>query len=87
MSEAPNAAASELTAFIASEIVSRGTEVDPDTELLRSGLVDSLGVVEIVYWLEERIDVEIDPADVTIDNFGSVTRIVDYVDRLEAASA
>lgn len=62
-------------------------EFDADTELLLEGLVDSMGVVQIVQWLEERVGIEIDPADVVIDNFGSIRAIAAFVERASGAGA
>ena len=69
----------ELQAFIGAEIVVRDEPIGPDTDLLLSGLVDSLGVTAVVDWLEERLEIEIDPTDVLLENFRSVEAIVDYV--------
>ncbi len=52
--------------------------VDADTDLLETETVDSLGVVEIVAWLEERLGTKIAPADVTFEHFGTVQRMADF---------
>lgn len=46
-----------------------GVPIDGNTELLMSGLVDSLGIVGLLAWLEEQIGVLIDPGLVTLENF------------------
>lgn len=71
---------SELIAMITEEITF-GEEVRPDTDLLLTGLVDSIGVVRIVAWMEEYLDTEIDPVDVVLENFQTVARMVDYAGR------
>jgi acyl carrier protein len=53
--------------------------VMPDTDLLLTGLVDSLGVVHIVGWIEDRFGFEIEPTDVVLENFQTVERMVTYV--------
>jgi acyl carrier protein len=53
-----------------------------DTDLLLTALVDSLGVVEIVGWLQDHADVTIDPMDVVLENFQTVDRMVALVERL-----
>ena len=52
----------------------RDDEVIPET-----GLLDSAAIMELVVWLETRFDVEIDQADLTIENFGTVNAIVEYL--------
>ena len=55
--------------------------VEPETDLLLTGLVDSIGVVRIVTWLEDHLEIEIDPVDVVLENFQTVALMVDYVQR------
>ncbi len=55
-----------------------------DTDLLLTGLVDSLGVVQIVEWLEDRLGIEIDPGDVILEHFQTVDLMVAFVDRMAA---
>ena len=62
----------QLLEFITEELVDDQTEVGADTELLLSGMVDSLGVLQIVGFLEAELDITIDPGDVLLENFQSV---------------
>jgi acyl carrier protein len=73
------ALADELTAFINDEVSLGDDPAAPDTDLLMSGLVDSLGVVMIVEWLERRLGIEIDPSDVVLEHFESVDAMVAYL--------
>ncbi len=58
-----------------------GTDLRPDTDLLLSGTLDSLGVVRVVHWLEDELDIEIDPADVVLEHFQTVDAMVAYAER------
>ena len=58
-------------------------EVHADTDLVLTGQVDSLGVMEIVDWLEERMQVLVDPADIIKENFKSVDQMVSFVSELD----
>ena len=60
----------------------RSQDIVGDTDLLLTGLLDSLGVVEIVAWFEDRLGIEIDPADVVLENFQTVDKMLAFVDRL-----
>lgn len=71
------ALADDLIAFIRHEVVDG--PIDAETELVLSGLVDSLGAVLIVDWLEARLDIRIDPADVVIEHFRSVAATINYL--------
>lgn len=61
------------------------TAVGDDDDLLLSGLVDSVGVMRLVGWVEETCAVEIPPEDVTIENFGTIASVAAYVERLRTA--
>ena len=56
--------------------------VGAETELLESGLVDSLGVVALVAWLEDESGVEIDPIEVVLENFRTPQAIAELMTRL-----
>lgn len=78
----------ELLAFINAEVImDPSTPVDGATDLLLTGLVDSVGVFEIVSWLQQTMEIEIDPTDIVIDNFRTVDRMVALAGRLRAAQA
>lgn len=47
--------------------------------LLGKGIVDSMGVMEVVVFLEEQFGLEVDDADITEENLGSVEAIATYV--------
>jgi len=72
--------AEELLAFIRDEIVV-DADVDAGTDLLLSGAVDSLGVIRITHWIEERSGQMVDPGDVTLENFQTVDKMVAYLER------
>jgi acyl carrier protein len=48
------------------------TELDEDEDLLASGLVDSMGVMEIVSFIEDSFGVIVDDEDIVPENFRSV---------------
>jgi len=50
-----------------------------DDSLLESGIVDSLGVLEIVNYLVERHGIEIDEDDLMPENFTSVQSIANLI--------
>jgi len=70
-----------IATYITRELLSRAHEepVASDQDLLASGLLDSLGVMSLVYFLETEFEVEVPPQDVTIENFNSVDTIAAYL--------
>lgn len=52
--------------------------IEQDTDLLVTGLIDSLGVIQIVSWIEDEVGVEVDPVDVTLENFQTAGRMIRF---------
>lgn len=71
--------------FIATDLLSQPDRIiAPDADLLISGLVDSMGIMALVFFLEQRFNVQIPPGDVTIENFGTLQAIERYLASLTA---
>ncbi len=51
------------------------TQLGDDEDLIDSGVVDSLGIFQLVAFLEERLGVAIADSEITPDNFGTIARI------------
>lgn len=61
--------------FIQDELVfGNDASVGRDTPLC-DGVIDSIGLVELVAFIEDRFGVRIDEADLTADNFRTVASI------------
>lgn len=69
----------DLVAFISADVALGGGPIEPGTDLVMSGLIDSLGVMAVVDWIERRFDITVDPNDVVIEHFESIDAIVDYL--------
>ncbi len=76
----------EIEEFIAEEIApGRGVEsLDPGADLLAGEVIDSLGIVELISFLESSYGIEVADDDLDPDNFRSVERIVRFVERKRA---
>lgn len=59
-------------------------EVDVDTDVIESGVLDSIGFVRLLVALEDRFGVTVDVAELELDDFSSVSRIADLVSRRQA---
>lgn len=49
-----------------------------DTPLL-DGIMDSLGLMQLVAFLEEEFDIELDDADITAEHFRTLGHIAEFV--------
>jgi acyl carrier protein len=54
--------------------------IAPDEDLIGDGIIDSLGLTELVAFIEERFGVSVDDDDVVIDNFRNIRSIESFVE-------
>jgi methoxymalonate biosynthesis acyl carrier protein len=74
--------ADSLLAFLAERIK---TEVAPDQDLFKSGLVSSMFAMQLVVQLEESYDIAIIGPELKLDNFRTVQAMTALVLRLLSA--
>jgi acyl carrier protein len=55
-------------------------ELDAETPLVSSGIIDSLRFAELLALVEKHYGVKIDANDVGIDNFDTAAQILAYVE-------
>jgi acyl carrier protein len=73
----------EVGSFIVEEIAAGHgpPALAADEDLLASGLIDSLGVTQLVAFLEERYGIAVTDEDLVPANFRSLEQIGAFVDR------
>jgi acyl carrier protein len=71
---------------VISDYISREIVQDPahlplsnETLLLEDGILDSLGLLQLVVFLEERFGIPVDETDLVPENFASVRTICAYL--------
>lgn len=69
----------ELIEFIETDVATYDDPIETDTDLLLTGLVDSLGVVMVSAWIQDALSITIDPGDIVLENFQTVAQMVTYV--------
>lgn len=60
-----------------------GVDFTAETNIIDSGLLDSLTIVRLITLLENEFDIEFSVTDLVPDNFRTVKAIMDLVHRLE----
>ena len=53
--------------------------IELDEDLLGNGIVDSLGMMRLIVFLEKEFHITINPEDMTVENFNSVRSISHYL--------
>lgn len=54
--------------------------VDEGTPLFSTGLLDSVAMLNVIEFVEQRAKIEVSAGDVTLENFDTPQRIAAYVD-------
>lgn len=78
----------QVRRFLAENFIldNEGADLHEDESLTQSGVLDSMGVLELIMFVEERFGVSVPDEDTRPENLDSVARIVNYVStRLAAA--
>ncbi len=69
-----------LMDYIRTEILKgRNDEISPDDNLLDSGVLDSLGILQLVAFIDDRLGIQIPDEDVVYENFFSVSALSAYL--------
>lgn len=56
-------------------------DIDDDTELFGSGIVNSLFAIQMMMFMEKKWSLEIAPEDLNMDNFNTINAIADFIER------
>jgi acyl carrier protein len=73
----------KLIHFLKHELAVDVADVQENTPLFSTGIVDSFAVVSLMTYLETEGGIRIDPDDVTLENMDSIGRILDFVARVK----
>ena len=87
MNNAPSSFSTEeltrkLIAYIVSDVLldSSQSELTVNDDLLEDGLVDSLGIMKLLAYIESEFGFAVPAQDVTVETFMSVDAIVAYLE-------
>jgi acyl carrier protein len=73
----------ELRQYLLSEFLpgEKPSNLHDDTPLRTSGIVDSLGMLRMVGFLEQRFGIEIEAHEASVENFDRIEDITAFIDR------
>lgn len=69
-----------LRDFLVRELGADPTVLTADYDLFENGVVDSLGMFDLVRFIEERLGVPVADDDLSPENFGSIEHLVRMVE-------
>lgn len=55
-------------------------EITPASDILGEGILDSLGILNLVNWIEERFALELSDNDFDMDNFRTIDTITSFIE-------
>jgi acyl carrier protein len=55
--------------------------LNPDARLVEDYGLDSAGMFELILWLEDRYEVRAEPAEMSLDHFGTIRAAEAFVER------
>ena len=58
----------------------RGMSLEDESSLLDSGVIDSLGILDLVAFMEETFGIQASDEDLVPENFDSVSALVRFVE-------
>ena len=60
-----------------------GTDLTTDYDLVATGVIDSLGLLKLIAWLEERFELPIDDLELDPDSFRTIDAIDAFIARAQ----
>jgi acyl carrier protein len=78
----------QIKTFIANNLiyVDDTFDYDNDTSLIGDGLIDSVGVVELIGFVQSSFGITVDQQDSVLENFDSVSKVAAFIRRKQAAA-
>lgn len=67
--------------FILSEQLA---QLGNDDSFLENGIIDSTGILELIFFVEEQFGIQIDASEVLPENFDSINRLVAYIQQKQS---
>ncbi|MBN1980933.1 MAG: acyl carrier protein [Chitinivibrionales bacterium] len=68
-----------LLEFICRHFIVERSQIDMDESLVDQGIIDSLGLVEIVSFITKKFNISIVEQELIRQNFGSVNKLVAFI--------
>lgn len=77
---------SAIKQHILTEFMSGTGNLDEETRLVDDEIIDSLGIFLLIGFIKERFGIEIEPEEVTMENFSSIQAITNLIERSQVSS-
>ena len=76
----PQAVVQQIAAFVKDQFnVREPSQIDQNMELFREGIVDSMGVLTLMRFLEQTFQIQIEPREMLVENFATIAAMREFV--------
>ncbi|RME01250.1 MAG: acyl carrier protein [Calditrichaeota bacterium] len=77
----------QLRNYIVSEFMyeQAADSLTADTDLLNQGIVDSMGILDLVSYMEENFGIQVSDEEITPENFRTLNTLTEFVNRKNGA--
>ena len=72
----------EILAKLAEILAEQGKSAAPNDQLIGSGILDSLDMLDLVEAIEQHFGIALDQSLINLENFGSLTQIASLIERI-----
>ena len=67
--------------YISKSVFSNINEINNDTLIFKKGILDSMGLVTLISFLEEEFNIQTEDSDLVEENFETINAIAEFVSR------
>lgn len=71
----------QIHEFVCKTTFSDPNKINDETLLFDEGIFDSMGLLNLISFLEEDFNVKVDDSELDAANFGSINAITSYLER------
>jgi acyl carrier protein len=74
--------AEQLEKYVLSELADPGVKsLSHDDDLLTKGIIDSLGIIQLTSFVEERFGISVGPDEIVPENFRNISSLAQFIER------
>jgi acyl carrier protein len=73
----------DLERVLLTEIIAVDLEIkslSPDEDLLEKGIIDSIGIMKLILFIEETLGIKVDDEDIVPENFQTLNNMVKFIE-------
>lgn len=77
----------KIRKFLAENFIlsDQADQLDASDSFLEKGIIDSTGILELVFFVEDQFGIQIDTSEVLPENFDSIENLASYIRRKQGA--